>query len=70
MNFSRKKFIMLGALILLTLVLAGCQPTEVEVIKEVEVQVTVVVEPTAVPPEPYADQSAYHADWEAGPHST
>jgi len=68
MNFSRKKIIMLGALILLTLVLAGCQPTEVEVIKEVKV--TVVVEPTAVPPEPFADQSAYHADWEAGPHST
>ena len=51
MNFSRKMIVILGALILLTLVLAGCQPTEVEVIKEVEV--TVVVEPTAVPPEPY-----------------
>ena len=70
MNFSRKKFIMLGALILLTLVLAGCQPTEVEVIKEVEVQVTVVVEPTAVPAEVPADQSEYHTAWEAGPHST
>ena len=65
---NRKKFIIVGALLLLTFILAGCQPTEV--IKEVEVQVTVVVEPTEVPPEPYADQSAYHADWEAGPHST
>lgn len=69
MNFSRKKFIIQGALILLTLVLAGCQPTEV--IKEVKV--TVVVEPTAAPPEPTAvpaDQSDYHTAWESGPHST
>ena len=65
---NRKKFIIVGALILLTFILAGCQPTEV--IKEVEVQVTVVVEPTEVPPEPYADQSAYHDAWESGPHST
>jgi nitrate reductase cytochrome c-type subunit len=70
MIFSRKKFIILAALILLTLVLAGCGPAEVE-IKEVEV--TVVVEPTEAPPEPtavLADQSAYHTAWEEGPHST
>ncbi len=65
-HIDQKKLIIFGSLILVTLILAGCQPTEV--IKEV--QVTVVVEPTAVPPEPFADQSAYHADWEAGPHST
>ncbi len=71
MIFSRKKLIIFGALILLMLVLAGCQsPPEVQI---QEVKVTVVVEPTAVPPEPIeapADQSAYLADWEAGPHST
>ncbi len=67
--FSRKKLIILGALLLLAVILAGCQPTEV--IKEVEV--TVVVVATEVPPAPTeepADQSAYHADWESGPHST
>ncbi|MCJ7716141.1 MAG: hypothetical protein MUO54_06440, partial [Anaerolineales bacterium] len=65
---TQKKLFIFGALILLMLVVAGCQPTEI--VKEVEV--TVVVEPTAVPPEPTeepADQSAYHTDWEAGPHS-
>jgi len=70
MIFSRKKLIIFGALVLLTLVLAGCQPAEVQI---QEVEVTVVVEPTAVPPEPTdvpEDQSAYLADWEAGPHST
>ncbi len=67
--FSRKNLIILGALLLLAVILAGCQPTEV--IKEVEV--TVVVEPTAVPPTPTAepaDQTAFHVAWESGPHST
>jgi hypothetical protein len=66
---TRKNLIILGALLLLVLIVSGCQPTEV--IKEVEV--TVVVVATEVPPVPTeepADQSAYHADWESGPHST
>ena len=67
---SRKRLLIIGVLILVTLLLAGCQPAEPE-IKEVEV--TVVVEPTAVPPEPTetpADQTAYHTAWESGPHRT
>lgn len=67
--FSRKNLVILGALLLLAVILTGCQPTEV--IKEVEV--TVVVEPTPVPPTPTeepADQTAYHVAWESGPHST
>ncbi|RLE06170.1 MAG: hypothetical protein DRJ13_00775 [Bacteroidetes bacterium] len=67
--FSRKNLIILGAFLLLAVILTGCQPTEV--IKEVKV--TVVVEPTAVPPTPTeepADQTAYHVAWESGPHST
>ncbi len=66
---TRKNLIILGALLVLALIVSGCQPTEV--IKEVEV--TVVVEPTEVPPAPTeepADQSAYHTAWESGPHST
>ena len=71
---TRKRYIVLGAIILLMLVVSGCQapPAEVQ-IKEVEVKVTVVVEPTAVPPEPTevpADQTEYHVAWESGPHST
>ena len=69
---TKKRFIVLGAIILLMLVVSGCQapPPEVQ-IKEVEI--TVVVEPTAVPPEPTevpADQAEYHVAWESGPHST
>ena len=65
----RKKLIIFGALILLAMIISGCQSEPVEVIKEV----TVVVVATDVPPAPTeepADQSAYHADWESGPHST
>jgi len=61
---TRKRFIVLGAIILLMLVVSGCQaPPEI-------VQVTVVVEPTAVPTETPEDQTEYHAAWESGPHST
>lgn len=61
---TRKRFIVLGAIILLMLVVSGCQsPPEI-------VQVTVVVEPTAVPTETPEDQTEYHVAWESGPHST
>jgi len=69
MGNRKQKVLILGALLLLALIVAGCQ-SEPE-IKEVEV--TVVVEPTAVPPEPTeepADQTAFHVAWESGPHST
>ncbi len=69
MGERRTKVLILGALLLLALVAAGCQP-EPEI---VEVEVTVVVEPTPVPPEPTevpADQSEYHDAWLSGPHST
>ncbi len=69
MGERRTKVLIIGALLLLAMVVAGCQP-EPEI---VEVEVTVVVEPTPVPPEPTevpADQSAYHDDWLSGPHST
>ena len=69
MGKRKQKLLILGALLLLALLVTGCQ-SEPE-IKEVEV--TVVVEPTAVPPEPTevpADQTAFHAAWESGPHST
>jgi len=69
---SRKKLLLIGAFVLLLLIVSGCQapPAEIQ-IKEVEV--TVVVEPTAVPPEPTEapeDQAEYHVAWESGPHST
>ena len=63
---TRKRFIVLGAIILLMLVASGCQaPPEIQ-----EVEVTVVVEPTAVPTEIPEDQTEYHVAWESGPHST
>jgi hypothetical protein len=69
MGNKKQKILILGVLLLLALVVAGCQ-AEPE-IKEVEV--TVVVPATDVPPAPTevpADQSEYHVAWESGPHST
>jgi hypothetical protein len=67
---QQKKLCILGAFALLMLLVSACAaPTPEVQIKEV----TVIVEPTPVPPEPTeepADQSAYHVDWESGPHST
>lgn len=68
MGNRKQKLLILSALLLLALIVTGCQ-SEPE-IKEVEV--TVVVEPSPVPPEPTeapADQTAFHEAWESGPHS-
>jgi len=65
---TRKRFIVLGAIILLMLVASGCQAEPEIQIQEVEI--TVVVEPTAVPTETPEDQTEYHVAWESGPHST
>ena len=68
MGKRKERFFILGVLLLIALILGGCQ-SEPE-IKEVEV--TVVVEPSAVPPIPTeepADQTEFHVAWESGPHS-
>jgi len=73
-----RKLILFSVILALTLVVAACQPAEVEVpepvIEYVEVEVTVVVEPTDVPPPPppdptpLPDHSAFIAALDEGPH--
>jgi hypothetical protein len=82
-----RKLVFVGVLLVIVLSVIACQPTAapeapepaepVVEIKEVEVQVTVIVEPTAVPPTPtevppeptpLPDQSAIVAAWEGSRH--
>jgi len=84
MRFTRWRVCFaIGSLLLIALMIGGCQTAEPIIEKvvetvveyvEVEVEVTVVVEPTPAPtevppePPPPPDHSAYIAAWEGSPH--
>lgn len=77
MKTHQNKLLLVSVLLLFIMVLSACQTSEPQVTKVVEqVEVTVVVEPTQVPPTPTEepapppDQTEIQAAWESSPHNT